>query len=306
MSKTNVTVVSDEDETVITRFLDMMWVERGLSENTLASYRNDLQGLSMWLASHGKTLLDAARDDLLGYLASRVKQKSKPRSTARLLSTMRRLYQSLIRDGRITVDPSAQIESPKTGRPLPKSLTENDVESLLLAPDESNACGLRDRAMLETLYATGLRVTELTGLTMTQLNLMQGLVRVTGKGNKERLVPLGEEAIKWLESYIHDARPELLKDRVSEAVFVTARGRAMSRQAFWHLIKRYGRQAGLKKTLSPHTLRHAFATHLLNHGTNLRVLQMLLGHSDLSTTQIYTHVARERIKELHLHHHPRG
>jgi len=300
------TVIQDADEVLITGLLDKIWVERGLSDNTLVSYRNDLQGLSIWLEKQGKTLISAGREDLLTYLALRVKQGAKSSSTARLLSTMRCLYQTLIRDGQITTDPSVQIESPKIGRPLPKSLTEQDVELLLSAPDITVARGLRDRAMLETLYATGMRVTELVGLTITKLNLTQGLVRIIGKGNKERLVPLGEEAIRWLQQYMTDARPDLLNNKVSAAVFVTQRGSAMTRQAFWYLIKRYARHAAITRTLSPHTLRHAFATHLLNHGANLRVLQMLLGHSDLSTTQIYTHVARERLKDLHTHHHPRG
>jgi len=299
------TVIQYTDDSLISRFLDTLWVEHGLSNNTLISYRNDLQGLAAWLEKRHKTLISAAREDLLAYLAVRVKQGVKPRSTARLMSTMRRLYQSLIRDGQITSDPSVQIESPKIGRPLPKSLTEKDVESLLAAPDTGNPHGLRDRAMLETLYASGLRVTELVGLTMTKVNLTQGLIRVFGKGGKERLVPLGEEAISWLEHYMDEARPGLLKNKVCDAVFVTRRGSAMTRQAFWYLIKRYARQASIG-ALSPHTLRHAFATHLLNHGANLRVLQMLLGHSDLSTTQIYTHVARERMKDLHMQHHPRG
>lgn len=299
-------VLQDVDDVLITRFLDTVWVERGLSDNTLASYRNDLQGLAVWLAKRRKTLISAGREDLLAYLALRVKQGTKPRSTARLLSTMRRLYQTLIRDGQIAADPSVQIESPKIGRPLPKSLTEQDVESLLAAPDINDPRGLRDRAMLETLYASGLRVTELVGLTITKVSLTQGVVRIIGKGNKERLVPLGEEAIGWLERYMDHARPDLLKNKVCDAVFITRRGSAMTRQAFWHLIRRYAQLASISKTLSPHTLRHAFATHLLNHGANLRVLQMLLGHSDLSTTQIYTHVARERMKDLHLHHHPRG
>jgi len=298
--------IQDTDAVLITQLLDKIWVERGLSDNTLVSYRNDLQGLSRWLGKQHKTLKSAGREDLLAYLAFRVKQGAKPRSTARLLSTMRCLYQTLIRDGQVTVDPSVQIESPKLGRPLPKSLTEKDVELLLAAPDTKYARGLRDRAMLEILYATGMRVTELVDLAVTRLNLTRGLVRIIGKGNKERLVPLGEEAVRWLELYMKDARPDLLNNKVSEAVFVTQRGSAMTRQAFWYLIKRYARQAAIAKALSPHTLRHAFATHLLNHGANLRVLQMLLGHSDLSTTQIYTHVARERMKDLHLHHHPRG
>jgi len=300
------TPVQQIDLDLITRFLDGLWVERGLSANTLASYRNDLQGLAAWLAARHNTLISAGRDDLLAYLAHRVKHGAKPRSTARFLSTIRRLYQTLVLEGHITADPSAQIESPKLGRPLPKSLTERDVESLLAAPDVSDARGLRDRAMLETLYASGLRVTELVGLTIPRLNLTQGVVRIVGKGNKERLVPLGEEAVTWLERYLEEARPALLKEHVCDAVFVTRRGGAMTRQAFWYLIKHYARQSAIGKTLSPHTLRHAFATHLLNHGANLRVLQMLLGHSDLSTTQIYTHIARERMKDLHMQHHPRG
>ncbi len=300
------TPVQQIDLDLITRFLDGLWVERGLSANTLASYRNDLQGLATWLAARHNTLISAGRDDLLAYLAHRVKHGAKPRSTARFLSTIRRLYQTLVLEGHITADPSAQIESPKLGRPLPKSLTERDVEFLLAAPDVSDARGLRDRAMLETLYASGLRVTELVGLTIPRLNLTQGVVRVVGKGNKERLVPLGEEAVTWLERYLEEARPALLKEHVCDAVFVTRRGGAMTRQAFWYLIKHYARQSAIGKTLSPHTLRHAFATHLLNHGANLRVLQMLLGHSDLSTTQIYTHIARERMKDLHMQHHPRG
>ena len=299
-------VIRDADDSLIIRFIDALWMECGLSDNTLVSYRNDLHGLAVWLAKRDKTLMAAGREDLLAYLALRVKEGAKPRSTARLLSTMRRLYQSLVRDGQIKTDPSTQIESPKLGRPLPRSLTESEVEALLAAPDVEDIHGLRDRAMLETLYATGLRVTELVGLAITKVNLRQGLVRVTGKGNKERLVPLGEEAIRWLESYMNEARPVLLKNTVCEEVFVTQRGGAMTRQAFWYLIKRYARHAGIAKPLSPHTLRHAFATHLLNHGANLRVLQMLLGHSDLSTTQIYTHVARERMKDLHATHHPRG
>lgn len=299
-------VIRDADDSLIIRFTDALWMECGLSDNTVVSYRNDLLGLAAWLAKRDKTLMAAGREDLLAYLALRVKEGAKPRSTARLLSTMRRLYQFLVRDGQIKTDPSAQIESPKLGRPLPRSLTESEVEALLAAPDVGDIHGLRDRAMLETLYATGLRVTELVGLAITKVNLRQGLVRVTGKGNKERLVPLGEEAIRWLESYMNEARPVLLKNRACEEVFVTQRGGAMTRQAFWYLIKRHARHAGIAKPLSPHTLRHAFATHLLNHGANLRVLQMLLGHSDLSTTQIYTHVARERMKDLHAAHHPRG
>ena len=232
--------------------------------------------------------------------------RARPRSTARLLSSLRRFYQYLLREQLITDDPTAQIESPKLGRPLPKSLTEEQVEKLLQAPDAETALGLRDRAMLETLYATGLRVSELVGLTLQQANLQAGVVKVIGKGDKERLVPLGEEAVEWLQRYLNEARAKLLHGQISDALFPTARGAAMTRQAFWYNLKRYTRVAGIETHLSPHTLRHAFATHLLNHGADLRVVQMLLGHVDLSTTQIYTQVARERLKQLHAQHHPRG
>ena len=240
------------------------------------------------------------------YLAECVHRGARPRSTARLLSSLRRFYQYLLREGMITDDPTAQIESPKLGRPLPKSLTEEQVEKLLQAPDAETALGLRDRAMLETLYATGLRVSELVGLTLQQANLQAGVVKVIGKGDKERLVPLGEEAVEWLQRYLNEERSKLLHGQTSDALFPTARGAAMTRQAFWHNLKRYTHLAGIETHLSPHTLRHAFATHLLNHGADLRVVQMLLGHVDLSTTQIYTQVARERLKQLHAQHHPRG
>ena len=289
------------------RFLDAMWMERGLSDNTLTAYRNDLAGLAHWLDAQGSDLVRASRGDLLGYLTHRLGAGAKPRSAARLLSSLRRFYRYCLREGLVREDPSAQIESPKLGRPLPDTLTEAEVEALLNAPDLDTDLGLRDRAMLETLYATGLRVSELVALSMQQLNLRHGVVQVMGKGSKERLVPLGEEAVARLEDYLANARPEILKGVApSDAVFVTRRGDAMTRQAFWYLIRRYAGQAGIRKHLSPHTLRHAFATHLLNHGADLRVVQMLLGHSDLSTTQIYTHVARARLKDLHAQHHPRG
>lgn len=294
------------DQTLIESFLDGFWMERGGSEHTLQAYGADLRGLARYLTLQKKNLLNVQRADLLSYLAHRVQQGNKPHSTARLLSTIRRFYQYLIRQGRITSDPSALIEAPKLGRPLPKSLTEDDVESLLAAPPVGERLGLRDRTMLELIYACGLRVSELVGLRLDQINMNQGLVRIMGKGGKERLVPMGEECQEWLVRYIQHTRPELLGGQLSDAVFVTRRGEGMTRQAFWHIIKRYARQAGISKPLSPHTLRHAFATHLLNHGADLRVLQMLLGHSDLSTTQIYTHVARERLKALHAQHHPRG
>lgn len=291
----------------IDRFLDALWMERGLSKNTLSAYRRDLAGFGDWLNKHRKHgLLDARRDDLLAYLSSRVESGARPRTTARLLSSLRRFYQYGLREGWVQTDPSDRIDAPKLGRSLPKSLTEDEIESLINAPDTTTALGLRDRAMLELLYATGLRVSELVDLRILQVNLRQGVVRTLGKGSKERLVPMGETASDWLEKYLAEGRPDLLKGRECEHLFITQRGAAMSRQAFWYVIKRHAQQAGIQKSLSPHTLRHSFATHLLNHGADLRVVQMLLGHSDLSTTQIYTHVARERLKGLHAQHHPRG
>lgn len=287
-------------------FIDSLWLESGLSDNTLSAYRNDLEGLQQWLSEKSSDLLRASESDLLGYLAEKARLGAKARSSARLLSSCRRFYQYLLREGLRQDDPTALIEAPKLGRKLPDTLTEEDVEALLAAPDLDTALGLRDRAMLELLYAAGLRVSELVGLTSAQLSLLQGLVRVMGKGGKERLVPMGEEAIAWLQRYLNHSRPVLAKERVCDEVFITNRGKGMTRHAFWHIIKRYALAAGINKHLSPHTLRHAFATHLLNHGADLRVVQMLLGHSDLSTTQIYTHVARERLRQLHEQHHPRG
>lgn len=298
--------MSDRDITLVERFLDALWLERGLSENTLSAYRSDLLGLSQWLKQQELDLLGAARADLLGYLQRRVEEGAKPRSSARLLSSIRRFYRYLVRERMVSEDPSARIDAPKLGRSLPKSLTEEEVEALLAAPDTSVLLGMRDRTMLEVLYASGLRVSELVGLSLPQINLQQGLVKVIGKGNKERLVPLGEEALNWLERYVRNTRGMLLGAVQSDVLFPSRRGSAMTRQAFWQLIKRYALQAGISKPLSPHTLRHAFATHLLNHGADLRVVQLLLGHSSLSTTQIYTHVARERLKNLHSQHHPRG
>ena len=298
--------LGDDEELLLERFLDALWMEQGLSDHTLAAYRADLRGMAMFLRKQARTLVTAQRADVLGYLTQRVKSGARPRTTARLLSSLRRFYQYMLREGCLKVDPSAQIDSPKLGRPLPKSLTETEVEALLEAPNDTRLLGLRDRTMLELLYASGLRVSELTALPVSQLNLRQGVLRVVGKGNKERLVPLGEEAGDWLVRYLDQARPALLQGRTSDALFVTQRGSAMTRQAFWYLIKRYARIAGISTSLSPHGLRHSFATHLLNHGADLRVLQMLLGHSNLSTTQIYTHVARERLKGVHSAHHPRG
>ena len=302
-----VEITIEPNTTDIDRFLDALWMERGLSRNTLAAYRRDLTGFARWLAEQRQcVLLAAQREDLLAYLAERVAENAKPRTTARLLSSLRRFYQQAVRDGDLPEDPSDRIEAPRLGRSLPKALTEDDVEQLINSPDIDTPLGLRDRAMLELLYATGLRVSELVDLRVPQLNLRQGVVRTLGKGSKERLVPLGEVASDWLESYLRTARGELLKGRECEQLFVTQRGAGMTRQAFWYLIKKHAQQAGVSKPLSPHTLRHSFATHLLNHGADLRVVQMLLGHSDLSTTQIYTHVARERLKSLHAEHHPRG
>jgi len=281
-------------------------MERGLSANTLAAYRADLTALSRWLAERSVPMARTSRSDLQDFIAWRVRAGARPRSTARQLSSFRRFFRYLVREAVIREDPTAQIAMPKIGRSLPKSLTEEEVEALLGAPQVNDPLGNRDRAMLEVLYATGLRVSELVNLRHAQVNLNQGVIRILGKGNRERLIPLGEEAVKWLSEFGRGPRGEILLERQTEYLFPTRRGDRMTRQAFWHIIKRYARKAGVSKDLSPHTLRHAFATHLLNHGADLRVVQMLLGHSDLSTTQIYTHVARERMKELHSQHHPRG
>lgn len=298
--------VEQHDLPVVDRFLDALWMEHGLSQNTLVAYRRDLKGLADWLRTRSQPLEEADQADLLSYIAERHRQGHKARSSARLLSSMRRFYRYLIREGCCTVDPTAKIESPKTGRPLPAVLSEADVEALLAAPDPGDPVGLRDRAMMELLYASGLRVSELTGLDLEGVNLLQGVVRVQGKGNKERLVPVGEEAVAWLQKYLQDARPVLLAGKHSERLFISRKAPGITRQAFWYRIKQYSLEANIQTHLSPHTLRHAFATHLVNHGADLRVVQMLLGHSDLSTTQIYTHVAKERLKRLHQEHHPRG
>jgi integrase/recombinase XerD len=291
----------------IERFIDAMWMEKGLSNNTLASYRRDLRQFHEWLfSSNGDTITQASRSSLQAYLGFRLRQGQSPRSTARFLSCARGFYRYLLREGVISLDPTLDVDSPRLGRPLPKALSEAEVDRLLQAPDVEQALELRDRTMLELLYACGLRVTELTSLKLTQLSMNQGVVRVFGKGSKERLVPVGEEALRWLQRYLAGARGELLKGVPSEVVFPSRRGTQMTRQTFWYRIKIYAQRAGIKKHLSPHTLRHAFATHLLNRGADLRVVQMLLGHSDLSTTQIYTHVAQQRMQELHEQHHPRG
>ena len=291
---------------LLDRFLDHLWLEDGLAKNTLNSYRQDLAGFADWLRqSRNTSMLEAAEDDIQGYIALRFPQ-SKPRSISRLIASLRRFYRFALRESLVGVDPTVRIETPKLPRSLPKSLSEDDVERLIEAPDTNTDLGLRDRAMLETLYATGLRVSELVGLQVTELSLSDGVVRVTGKGSKTRLVPLGEPAVEWLMRYLAEGRPAILQRRLNDHLFVTQRGDGMTRQAFWYLIKRYAAHAGITTSLSPHVLRHAFATHLINHGADLRVVQMLLGHADISTTQIYTHVARERLKQLHMEHHPRG
>jgi len=291
---------------VIERFLDNLWAERGLSDNSLQSYRHDLLHLQNRLAARGKPIEAATREDLLALLAAEVQQGKSPRSVSRYLSAYRQFYRWLVREGKINSDPVALIESPKTGRGLPKALTEEEIESLLAAPDTGTKLGMRDRAMLELMYATGLRVSELVSLELSNLNLNQGIIRVIGKGQKERLVPIGDEAYECLKVYLSGARPELLKGAQTSKVFVTTRKAGMTRQAFWYMVKRYAAQCEISKKLSPHMLRHSFATHLLNHGADLRVVQLLLGHSDLSTTQIYTHIAREGLKRMHETHHPRG
>lgn len=295
-----------KQDPLIERFLDNLWAERGLSINSLKSYRHDILQLQKRLLGRGVKLADATREDLLAVLASEVQQGKSPRTISRYLSSYRQFYRWLIRQGLIGTDPVALIESPKTGRGLPKALTEAQVESLLSAPDTDTALGARDKAMLELMYATGLRVSELVGLEISNLNLNQGVIRVIGKGSKERLVPMGEEAHDSLLAYLSSGRPELLGGAASNSVFVTTRKAGMTRQAFWYMVKRYAAQCGISSKLSPHMLRHSFATHLLNHGADLRVVQLLLGHSDLSTTQIYTHIAREGLKRLHETHHPRG
>ena len=295
------------NDALIDRFCDHLWLEDGLADLTLAAYRRDLKAFAAWLAQERARALDAVvSGDIEAYLGWRFARRSQPRSAARYSSALKRFYRYLLRENLVAADPTLNLDRPKLPRALPKTLSETEVERLLDAADTDTPLDLRDRAMLETLYATGLRVSELVGLRLTAVNLNDGVLRVTGKGNKDRLVPLGEESVQWLRRYMTEARPLLLERNLSDAVFVTARGDGMTRQAFWYLIKRRALAAGITRPLSPHTLRHAFATHLLNHGADLRVVQMLLGHSDISTTQIYTHVARERLKQLHAQHHPRG
>ncbi|MCD1629759.1 MULTISPECIES: site-specific tyrosine recombinase XerD [Marinobacter] len=297
-----------DDEQLIARFSDAIWLEDGLGEKTRQAYASDLFRLADWLQAQpgSPTLRAARRTDLLAWMSRGLADGIKTSTAARRLSGIRRFYRFLLREGLIAEDPTLRIDSPRLPRRLPDTLTEDDVDALLTEPDPQEPIELRDRAMLEILYGCGLRVSELTGLTVDQVNLRQGVVRISGKGGKERLVPLGEEAVDWLVRYMKEARNELLKGKSSDALFPGNRATAMTRQTFWHRIKHYSVRAGIRKPISPHTLRHAFATHLLNNGADLRVVQMLLGHSDLSTTQIYTHVARQRLQDLHQAHHPRG
>ncbi len=300
--------MKDSDAALLDEFCDAIWLEDGLAKNTLESYRRDLTQYAAWLdKAQGRGLLQAVEADISLYLVYLLQQRhARATSTARGLSSLKRFYRFATREQRMAEDPTLRIDTPKRAPRFPKSLSEGDVESLLATPAVETPLGLRDRAMLEVLYATGLRVSELVGLKVAEVSLDMGVVRVFGKGNKERLVPLGEEAASWLVRYTAESRPGLLARKSSGALFVTARGTGMTRQAFWHLIKRYGTRSIPDKALSPHVLRHAFATHLINHGADLRVVQLLLGHADISTTQIYTHVARERLKKLHQQHHPRG
>jgi len=300
-------LAGEGDADLIERFADALWMERGLSTHTLQAYQRDLRALAAWLDdARGMNLLTAQPPDLHDYLVHLHRQGRKTRTAARVVSCLRQFYRHALREGWVETDPMARIEAPKVRRPLPHSLSERDVEALLHAPDTETPEGVRDRTMLEVLYATGLRVSELIGLRPEQVSMTQGLVRVIGKGGKERLVPLGDEAQMWLTRFMGEPREALLQGRRCNELFPTRRSCCMTRQTFWYLIKRHAASAGIDKPLSPHTVRHAFATHLLNHGADLRVVQMLLGHSDLSTTQIYTHVARERLKSLHQRHHPRG
>lgn len=288
----------------VDRFLDSLWAEDGASDNTLSAYRTDLGALAAFLRRHGSGFVEVAEADLFNFMSEQCAHST--RTAARRLSALRRFFRYLLRERVIATDPTLRVASPRLGRSLPKALSEQDVDALLAAPDVTTSLGFRDRAMLELLYATGLRVSELVTVTLTQINLSQGVVRIVGKGDRERLVPIGEEANNWLTKFLVGARSDLLRGRQVDSVFPTQRGAGMTRQTFWHLIKRYAVKAGVSATLSPHTLRHAFATHLLNHGADLRVVQMLLGHADISTTQIYTFIASERLKQLHLKHHPRG
>lgn len=303
MSKTS----AINTDPAIERFIDSLWSQKGLAELTLRAYQQDLRQFSKWLDARSVRLIDADQASIQCYLAERFDAGASARSNARLLSTLKQYYRHLIRNGERQDNPTALISAPRIHRSLPQSLAESDIEKLLQAPDLESAYGLRDRCMLELMYSSGLRVSELVGLQLNQVNANLGLVRLVGKGNKERVVPVGEEALHWLSRYLEQARPELQKSTApGDALFLSSRGSAITRQAFWQNIKKHLLKAGVKTVFSPHSLRHAFATHLLNHGADLRTVQMLLGHSSLSTTQIYTHIAQQRLASIHAEHHPRG
>lgn len=297
----------DQDNSAIDRFIDILWSQKGLADLTLSAYQQDLRQFAGWLNAEGSRLNEVDQAGIQRYLAERFDAGASARSNARLLSTLKQYYRHLIRNGERQDNPTALISAPRIHRSLPQSLAESDIEKLLQAPDLETAYGLRDRCMLELMYSSGLRVSELVGLKMNQVNANLGLVRLVGKGNKERVVPVGEEALHWLSLYLKQARPDLQKAKAaSDALFLSSRGSAITRQAFWQNIKKHLLKAGVKTVFSPHSLRHAFATHLLNHGADLRTVQMLLGHSSLSTTQIYTHIAQQRLASIHAEHHPRG
>lgn len=299
--------MNPDDAALIDRFADSLWLSDGLAKNSIDAYRRDITQFAKWLAKRSEALPAVPKHTLTAYLAHLVEARSaSPRTSARVVSSLKRFYGFLLRENLISEDPSHDLDTPKLPRSLPKSLSEAEVEALLAAPDVKTDLGLRDRAMLETLYASGLRVSELVGLKIAQVSLDMGVVRILGKGAKERLTPLGQEAIEWITRYQRESRPNILAGKKSDALFVTGRGGPMTRLNFWLIIKRHARTANIRTELSPHTLRHAFATHLINHGADLRVVQLLLGHSDITTTQIYTHVARERLKQIHAKHHPRG
>ena len=288
----------------IAAFLDRLWLQRGLSPATIEAYSRDLHMFQQWVE---KPIETVSEFELLDYLAQRHSEGLSSRSSARFLSSLRAFFRDALDNELVQQDPTANVSRPILGRPLPEALSEEEVNLLIQSPDpNSGPTELRDRVMLEVLYATGLRVSELVGLQLTSVNIRQGIVRVLGKGSSERLVPIGEDALTWLERYIDNGRSALLKRRLSDVLFLSNRGQMMTRQTFWHAVKKYSMRAGIRRPISPHTLRHAFATHLLNHGADLRAVQMMLGHADLSTTQIYTHVAKERLKALHSVHHPRG
>lgn len=297
--------LSADNERLVNQYLDACWLEKGLSQHSLDAYRRDLVAFARWHQKSG-SLFDVDEIAVNQYLMHRQATGFNRRSTARSLSALRGFYRHFVKVNQLSVDPTANVEQVKLGKPLPKSMSEQEVEALLAAPDLEDPIGLRDRAMLELLYACGLRVSELVSLETHHINVRQGVIRLMGKGQKERLVPMGEEALTWVARYVKEARPSLLKQPDSQVLFPSSRGSFMTRQTFWHRIKLYVSQAGINKPVSPHTLRHAFATHLLNHGADLRVVQLLLGHSDLSTTQIYTHIAKQRLQSLHQEHHPRG